>query len=290
MQRCFIVGILAFNFFLPVPKQAQDPNGQAPKATPIDQAAPSRSMLQNEGNRADGQTHEPSWREKLLKPLLDNWPVLLVAIWGIIVAIRTVQAIENQAGLMKGQLQEMQDAGVQTEKQGRHIVNAERAWIQVKEIILLQKLSFVVPILHRVVWLHPYIVNNGRTHARLTRVIARADILEKIVGSDSPRPPVLPEQPQFRPEDTLIERNIILSPKQGINWINVPISGDDLERITKRQAFLYVYGRIDYTDISEKERHTGFCQLYWIPYSSSDPVPEDFIDSALIPPAYTEST
>jgi hypothetical protein len=177
-------------------------------------------------------------------------------------------------------------------RQTEHLVSSERAWIQVPEVMLGQKLSFVTPSQTPFfIWLHPYILNNGRTHARITRIIARAEILDKVENSDSPRPPQLPEHPQFRPMDTLIERNINLAPKEGINWINVFITREDLERIKAREAFLYIYGRIDYVDVSETERHTGFCKLYWIPYGNSDPVfQENFIDSAVIPRAYTECT
>jgi hypothetical protein len=72
---------------------------------------------------------------------------------------------------------------------------------------------------------------------------------------------------------------------------NVPISVEDLERIKTREAFLYIYGRIDYMDISENVRQTKFCKLYWIPYGPSDSVfQEDFVESAVIPSAYTECT
>ena len=87
------------------------------------------------------------------------------------------------------------------------------------------------------------------------------------------------------------ERNIIMSPKQGINWFNVPICVEDLERIKTRETFLYVYGRVEYMDISERARQTNFCKIYWIPYGPSDSVfQEDFVESAVIPRAYTECT
>lgn len=172
------------------------------------------------------------------------------------------------------------------------VVNAERAWIQVTEVILQQALSLFNPAPDNFfVWFHPYIVNNGRTQARITRIIARADVLTKEEGGDSPRPPQLPEEPQLNDAHTFIERNIILSPRQGITWVNVFITPEDLERIKQRQAFLYVYGRVDYLDLSETERHTGFCKLYWIPYGPTDPVNvEGFVDSAAIPRAYTVCT
>jgi hypothetical protein len=183
-------------------------------------------------------------------------------------ALRTLKAIEGQT---------------------KHLVNAERAWIQVPEVIMLQKLSFYIPPPGQLfVWLHPYIINNGKTQARITKITARAQVLDKDTGDGLPpdRPPQLPEHPEFRPSDTLIERNIILSPEQGINWIKVYITPEELERIKQKQSFVYVYGRIDYADLSGTGRQTGFCKLYWIPEGGV----EDFIDSAVVPLAYTECT
>src|SRR5216684_5200141 len=278
-----------------VPEQTDKPNASkndaqpTPPATTVNQAPIAGPGAPTKENGANSEANQSNWCERLTKPLVDNWPVLIVTIVGIAVAISTVKAIKEQAVLMDKQLKEMQTSGVQAGKQTEHLINAERAWIQVPEIILRQKLSFVTPPPTTFfIWLWPYIVNNGRTHARIVRIIARTEILEKAEGSDSPSPPKLPEQPQFRPMDTLLERNIILSPKQGINWTPVHIAKDDLESLKKRESFLYIYGRIDYVDISETERHTGFCRIYWIPGGDSDPSPiEDFIDSAVIPAAYT---
>ena len=71
----------------------------------------------------------------------------------------------------------------------------------------------------------------------------------------------------------------------------VPIWQEDVERVLRREAFLYIYGRIDYKDISSKERYTGFARLYWIPYGPDEPVwKEDFVSTERIPAPYTECT
>jgi len=290
-----VKSVLAPVFFLVIavshafPEQANKPKpnhsdaknvvGQTQKPitkTPAVQPTPTPKQ-----SSADSETKQSGWCERLLAPLLapviSNWPLLAVAIWGILVAKSTFKAINRQADLAAAQI--------------GHLINSERAWIQVPEIIMFQILSGYTPApTIPFIWFRPYIVNNGKTQARITKITGRADVLEKTDNSVGERPPPLPEQPP--PLPTLIERNIILSPEQGINWITIPVERDHLEPIRQRKAFLYIYGRIDYVDMSETARHTGFCKIYWIPYGPSDPNfgMENFIDSAVIPPAYTECT
>ena len=58
-----------------------------------------------------------SWSEKILAPLLANWPLIAVAIWGILVARRTLNTIEKQTKA--------------TEENVNALINSERAWIMV---------------------------------------------------------------------------------------------------------------------------------------------------------------
>jgi hypothetical protein len=68
---------------------------------------------------------------------------------------------------MKGQLKEVQAAGEATDKQVGHLISAERACIQVPEIIKRQALSTYQFGQVFSMWVHPYILNSGRTHARI---------------------------------------------------------------------------------------------------------------------------
>jgi hypothetical protein len=209
---------------------------------------------------------------------LPNTLLCLIAFGALIAAVVTLRHIARQADYTKDQI--------------RHLINSERAWIQIPEIILEKQLSAVVPELDQLhVWLHPYIVNNGRTQARIKKIMATTLILNRVEGQVGPRPPVLPEIPDYGRMSTVFRRTIILSPENGINWINVPLSVDDLESIKTRQTYLYIYGQMDYLDMSDTERYTRFCQIYWIPYGAGDPVfREGFNVSAVIPSAYTECT
>jgi hypothetical protein len=155
------------------------------------------------------------------KPELPKW-YASPEWWLVILGFPTLLFIGWQAW-------EMRSGGETTNRQMQHLINAERAWIQVPEIIMGQRLSHLTPATNQFhIWLHPYIVNNGRTQARITKIVARAHILPKVEGSDSPRPPILPEIPDYNQEGMLFERDVVLSPKQGVNWFNVPISVDDL--------------------------------------------------------------
>jgi hypothetical protein len=271
-------------------------NERSPTPTPSPVPAAPANGNQNQAGSPQSDSGKGSVVVQPVQPVTistaqDN-PLVFVGAFGIRYAIKTLCAVEKQAVLMDGQLKEMQGSGKITTQQVNHLINAERAWIQVPEIQLRQKLSFVTPETNQFhIWMHPYIVNNGRTQARITKIIARAHILDKVEGSDFPRPPRLPDVPDYTPGGMSFERDIVLSPKQGINWFNVPISVEDLERIKAREAFIYIYGRIDYVDFSKNERLTRFCKIYWIPYGPSDPVfHEDFSESAVIPRAYTEYT
>lgn len=84
---------------------------QAVGATPVDQAPPASPSPAKEHNRVNRESNQTSWSEILIKPVLDNWPLTIVAIVGIIVANNTLKSIDKQVGLMDGQLNEMKSAG-----------------------------------------------------------------------------------------------------------------------------------------------------------------------------------
>jgi hypothetical protein len=285
--------------------QSHADDKKAPAATPTPTPQPTATpQADKKGNGAGAQNTEHTVRigEPVPVSVIKDWAdylgifssflLFIIGAFGVCYAVKTLRAIEKQAELMEGQLQEMREAGATTRRQVEHLINAERAWVQIPEIILRQKLSFMTPTQEQFhIWLHPYIVNSGRTHARITKIFTRAVVLERADDPTPNRPPVLPEIPDYTGTGVVFERNIVLSPKEGINWLNVPINVEFLERIKARQVFVYIYGCIDYLDISEAKRYTRFCRIYWIPYGPGDPVfQEGFAVSAIIPRAYTECT
>jgi hypothetical protein len=286
MKTAILTALLTAVCCVVVPIYGQEKGTQPATDKQTTQAPTSigQNTAQAEGDKAKAEPQ--GYFSRLFSPEnLPNIGLLIAGVIGIIVAVYTLKAIN-------GQLEEMRSGGKVTTQQVQHLINAERAWIQVPEIIMTQILSiFKPPEDAFFVYFRPYMLNTGRTHARVTQIIAKAEVLDKPADDKSPMPPRLPEQPDFS-HVVPFKRDVILSPKAGINWFNVHITPEELERIAKRQAFLYIYGRIDYVDISEMQRHTGFCKLYWIPYGPNDPNwgIENFIDSGVIPAAYTEST
>src|SRR5208282_3443721 len=62
------------------------------------------------------QPKQPEWTEKIVSPVVSNWPLIAVAIWGILVARRTLIAIERQAKANEDQLTEIQKSADKTDK------------------------------------------------------------------------------------------------------------------------------------------------------------------------------
>jgi hypothetical protein len=103
MNILLVAGLLTFGFLHPLPEQTNKPNASqanakpSPSPAPIDQTSPARPSTPKEESSPNGKANEPSWCERLLKPLVENWPVLSVAIWGIIVAIGTLKHMRESA-------------------------------------------------------------------------------------------------------------------------------------------------------------------------------------------------
>ncbi|HEV7673268.1 MAG TPA: hypothetical protein VGQ12_01930 [Candidatus Angelobacter sp.] len=139
----YVFAVLILSFYLqatsPVPEHANKPHSghnnakPSPSTTPIDQTAPTRPSPPKEENSSTKEANQATWCEKVLKPLVDNWPLVIISIWGICVAIRTVKAIEEQGVAMKGQLKEMQDAGKQA---GQQLELTHRPWVTITPVIV----------------------------------------------------------------------------------------------------------------------------------------------------------
>jgi hypothetical protein len=114
MKAWIITGLLVI-VFQSVPKQADKPsaNQQTGNQSSQNTTAPQPSIRPStnpEQNSSDGKAQKPTWCEQVAAPVVANWPLLAVAIWGILVARRTLNAIETQGNLMDKQLKEMEKA------------------------------------------------------------------------------------------------------------------------------------------------------------------------------------
>lgn len=113
LRAWLIIGLLAVGLNQSVPKQADksQPNqnsGRHVPSQPANPATENRPPLggpgpQKEDNRTKSEAKPTSWFEKLMSPVKSNWPLVAVAIWGILVARRTLKAIARQADIMERQ-------------------------------------------------------------------------------------------------------------------------------------------------------------------------------------------
>jgi hypothetical protein len=170
------------------------------------------------------------------------------------------------------------------------LVNSERAWVKV-EVTSFMNLSSMNPPPHiPFIWIRPIIINVGRTPARLTRIYGRAHRVPITANVDPHSAARLPQEPDYSEQaGVLNQRESILPQNHEIHWfvVNTPREIDDIKT---RKEFLYVYGYVDYIDVGGHKRQTRFCRLYWIPYGTDDPVEEGWVETPVMPPAYTEST
>jgi len=108
MKAWLAIGLLVV-VFQAVPKQADKPhaNQNASKNLSEQPKQPARGASPNiplpepspepkEGG-ANREAKQSGWREKLISPVVSNWPLIAVAIWGILVARSTLHAIKWQA-------------------------------------------------------------------------------------------------------------------------------------------------------------------------------------------------
>lgn len=111
MVFAVVWAIIALHPFPEQTDKTNNSNGNAqpqPSPTSANQAPTPRPSPPKEKDGSDGESSQATWVERTVRPLVDNWPVVVVAIWGILVARSTLKSIDRQAGLMEGQLKEMQ--------------------------------------------------------------------------------------------------------------------------------------------------------------------------------------
>jgi len=108
MKPWLIVGLLVAGILQAVPKHADKTqtnqgdrkslSDKAPKPATggTENVVSSGPSLKKEENGTNSKVNQSDWREKLISPLISNWPLVAVAIWGTIIAIRTLNTIKEQ--------------------------------------------------------------------------------------------------------------------------------------------------------------------------------------------------
>lgn len=170
-------------------------------------------------------------------------------------------------------------------RQDQHFRMSERAWVLVK---IGGEISHSPPDPDKdpYSWIEPIIENRGKTIARIKRLVVRP---ERVPAGQTlpPRPEYPLPAPGFDPPmDMVLPPGISNSPALGIPSAIHAIEVADMldDKIT-----LYVHGFVDYLDFNGKERHSGFCYIYWAQKGLS-PVKSGFYIDFGAPPAYTECT
>jgi hypothetical protein len=137
MRTWLVIGLLFGSLFQLVPKQAdklqtnqhdgKHLSSPPPKPTGgTENLSVSGPSPVKKEDAANGKAHQPTWRERFFPPLLSNWPLVAVAIWGILVAIRTLNAIKEQTKATR-------IAAEASEKSVNLQATALRQWVDIKE-------------------------------------------------------------------------------------------------------------------------------------------------------------
>lgn len=214
-----------------------------------------------------------NWAKNILAPLITNWPLVGVAVWGIIVAIRTLRVLREQTEATR-------IAAEAAKASADALINSERAWV-------LVDIGRVPPFKPdpnqlQILWIFPTIKNYGKAVARIKRV---AGIVKLIPEGQS-----LPVVPEYSPGQGFDDQIDIVLPPEVPMRPRLSVSGDEFIKVQNGKVSLFVHGFIEYFDgVSGQMRRSAYCFGYVIQAGYS-PAETGFYPYLGAPPAYTECT
>jgi hypothetical protein len=229
----------------------------------------------------NGKESKPYFHRLIAAESLPNDILCIVGIAGVIAAFKTLIAVKEQAGLMRGQLEEMKGSGIQMSKQVdileksvaaaeksadaakdtvELLINKERAWLKVDvEDFGLPKGTENKPWYP---WVNYKVFHFGPSNAILTDSVVKAILTESAeVPDDSERIWGMPIH------ETSISKQTIRpgqEPLDGAVPIEVPPrfvatpSEQDIEDLKRGTKFLHFWGLLKYSDVFGKTRITKF--------------------------------
>jgi hypothetical protein len=205
------------------------------------------------------------WRDKL------NWALtaalVLIGIGGIVFAVRTVLAIEDQGKRMKEQVDLMK-------RQADLMQASQRAWVLVDNIgepILYEDIER--PEIMSAMAGTPFLVFNlktvGTTTAKLIGTGARFHLVPRKNGAQPE--PALRDEPEYKiGSGTLPQAGFVKAPNEGfqiaIPLEDGPVSRDHFAATNEKQLFPCAYGFVTYEDSFGQPHETRFCYIYRVSY------------------------
>lgn len=184
--------------------------------------------------------------------------LILVGIGGVLAALRTLVAIENQVAVL---------------------ISSERAWVLV-EIGELPPFK-PDPNALEILWIHPTIKNFGKTPARITRVRGIVKLI--------PEGGQLPAVPEYVLGQGFDEQVDLVMPPNSPMQPRLAVTGQEFIEVQEQKKVLYVHGSVDYRDLGGKERSSAYCYAYVIQGGYS-PAKSGFYPTLNAPAAYTTCT
>jgi hypothetical protein len=233
-----------------------------------------------------------------------DWGMLIFS--GLLVVVGLLQwlVLKSQAKIMRTHAAELKNLAIAAGDNARAakdnadgLINSERAWllIQMKfsspsardgAYFWSDSRPLSVEEVLRGDYLKPetaeYIIENyGRSPGWITSQWANVKIVKSING--------LPEEAGYfsRPGSLLVEKSNQLIEPRGQKKRSIEIPASNLDSVSRRESFLYVYGIIKYRDVWNKEHETCFCFLWHVP-GPGDLNPQGFYQEG--PEGYNRQT
>lgn len=196
-----------------------------------------------------------SWCERLFSALVSSWPLIVITVWGIIVAIKTLNAIARQADTMEQQAKVTETAASAALLSARALINTERPWLVVtwasdKEIDGLFRFGCR---------------NHGHTPGKVLSVSAAVCFVKR--PSELEIPPDY-SSPAAPPDLNIIVRKDSFSIAHGVNAEKYILDNRKKAQVDSSEEFLVYYGNVVYRDtlypdLSPEGLHeTRWCFFY----------------------------
>jgi hypothetical protein len=193
-----------------------------------------------------------------------EWVILYITAVYVLITGFTLRAIRRQANI--------------AQMTAKSLMDADRAWL----MVTVGKLPDFTPVpdLLQILWVEPKVENAGKTPAWITKMRLKAQQFPSMEG--------IPDEPIYEGERTMhFDGEAVLPSGASVAPLRVGVDAHDFTAIRQGKSFLYVYGFVDYLDVSKRPCQTKFCFLYHVP-GGFNPIPEGFVFGG--PAAYNQAT